>query len=100
KPQRRIVTIDREPGLGVLVSDGPAPYVRTDRARPRDAVQRLWVTDGPPAKIVFESLQHPQVIEPPRRGSLCKTVTIPPDDSWKGKVGAAEGRAVVHGVGV
>ena len=99
KPQRRIVTIDREPGLGVLVSDGPAPDVRTDPARPGFAIQRLWVTDGHPAKIVFESLQHPHVIEPPRGGSLCKTVTIPPDDGWKGKVGAAEVKAFFEAMG-
>jgi mannose-6-phosphate isomerase-like protein (cupin superfamily) len=57
------------------------------------------VTDGHPAKIVFESLQLPNAIEPPRRGSICRTVTLPPDDGWKGKVGATEVRAFFESMG-
>ena len=99
KPQRRIVTIDREAGLGVLVSDGPAPDVRTDPARPGFASQRLWVTDAHPAKIVYESLQLPHTIEPPKQGTVCRVVTLPPDDSWKGKVGSAEVQAFFRAMG-
>ena len=99
KPARRIVTIDREPGLGVLVSDGPAPDVRTDPARPGYASARLWVTDSMPAKIVFETLHLPHAIEPPPRGSICRVVTFPPDDGWKGKVGAGEVQAFFRAMG-
>ena len=99
KPQRRIVTIDREAGLGVLVSDGPAPDVRTDPARPGFASQRLWVTDGHPAKIVYETLHLPHSIEPPKQGTVCRTVTFPPDAGWKGKVGAAEVQAYFKNMG-
>ena len=99
KPQRRIVTIDREAGQGVLVSDGPAPDVRTDPARPGFASQRLWVTDGHPAKIVYESLHLPHTIEPPKQGTVCRTVTFPPDAGWKGKVGAAEVQAYFKSMG-
>ena len=90
RPARRIVTIDREPGRGVLVSDGPAPDVRFDPARPGLACARLWVTDSTPAKIVLESLHLPHTIEPPKGGTVMRVVTYPPDASWKGKVGAAE----------
>ncbi len=99
KPQRRIVTIDREAGLGVLVSDGPAPDVHIDAARPGFASQRLWVTDSHPAKIVFESLHLPHTIEPPKQGSVCRTYTFPPDDSWKGKVGSNEVQAYFKSMG-
>ncbi len=99
KPTRRIVTIDREPGKSSLVSDGPAPDVRTDPARPGYACARLWVTDGAPAKIVFETLRLPHVLEPPARGTVFRVVTFPPDDSWKGKVGAAEVRAFFRDMG-
>jgi len=99
KPARRIVTIDREPGLGVLVSDGPAPDVRTDPARPGYASARLWVTDSHPAKIVFETLHLPHTLEPPDRGTVCRVVTIPPDDGWKGKIGAAEVQAFFRAMG-
>ena len=99
KPQRRIVTIDREPGIGTLVSDGPAPDVRTDPARPGYASARLWVTDSHPAAIVVESLHLPHTIEPPAGGSVCRVMTVPPDDAWKGKVGAQEVQAFFRSMG-
>jgi hypothetical protein len=99
KPTRRIVTIDREPGKSSMVSDGPAPDVRTDSARPGYACARLWVTDSTPAKIVFESLHLPHTLEPPARGTVCRVVTFPPDDSWKGKVGAAQVQAFYRAMG-
>jgi len=90
KPQRRIVTIDREAGKSSLVIDGPSPDVRTDPARPGFALQRMWVVDGAPAKIVFETLHLPHTLEPPAGGSVLNVVTFPPDAAWKGKGGAAE----------
>jgi uncharacterized cupin superfamily protein len=90
KATRRIVTIDREEAKGSLVSDGPAPDVRFDPARPGYAIERLWVTDEHPAKIVYESLHLPHTLEPPPGGTVCRVVTLPPDDTWKGKVGSAE----------
>jgi quercetin dioxygenase-like cupin family protein len=99
KPVRRIVTIDREPGKSSLVSDGPAPDARTDPARPGYASARLWVTDGTPAKIVYETLHLPHTLEPPARGSVCRVVTFPPDRKWKGKVSAAEVRAFFQAMG-
>lgn len=99
KPVRRIVTIDREPGKSSLVSDGPAPDVRTDPARPGYACARLWVTDTHPAKIVFETLHLPHTLEPPARGTVCRVVTVPPDDGWKGKIGAPEVQAFFRAMG-
>jgi quercetin dioxygenase-like cupin family protein len=99
KPARRIVTIDREPNKSSLVSDGPAPDVRTDPTRPGFASARLWVTDSTPAKIVFETLHLPHTIEPPALGSVCRVVTFPPDDIWTGKVGAAEVQAYFSAMG-
>lgn len=99
KPARRIVTIDREPNKSSLVSDGPAPDVRTDPARPGFASARLWVTDSTPAKIVFETLHLPHTIEPPKLGSVCRVVTFPPDEVWAGKVGANEVQAYFSTMG-
>jgi uncharacterized cupin superfamily protein len=99
KSTRRIVTIDREAGKGSLVSDGPAPDVRFDPARPAFALERLWVTDEHPAKIVYESLQTPYWLEPPPGGSVCTVATIPPDESWKGKAGSAEVKAFFQAMG-
>lgn len=99
KPVRRIVTIDKEAGKGCLVTEGPSPDVRFDPARPGFASTRLWVTDGTPAKIVFETLHLPHTIEPPAGGSVLRVVTVPPDANWKGKVGAPEVHAFFRAMG-
>lgn len=99
KPARRVVTIDREAGKGSLVVDAPSPDVRIDPARPGYAIARMWVTDTAPAKIVYETLQLPHTIVPPPRGSVFRVVTVPPDDAWKGKVGAAQVQAFFRAMG-
>src|SRR3990172_12920240 len=99
KPARRIVTIDREAGKSSLVGDGPSPDVRTDPGRSGFALQRMWVVDGAPAKIVFETLHLPYTLEPPARGSVLNVVTFPPDVVWQGKVGAAEVAAWFKAIG-
>jgi uncharacterized cupin superfamily protein len=99
KPARRIVVTDREPGKSCVVSDGPSPDLRLDPARPGFAAQRMWVTDGTPAKIVLETLHLPHAIEPPANGSVLRVVTFPPDASWQGKVGAREVAAFFSSMG-
>ena len=99
KPQRRIVAVDRVAGKSSLVGDGPSPDVRTDPARPGFALQRMWVVDSAPAKLVFETLHLPHVIEPPAQGSVLNVVTFPPDAAWQGKVGATEVAAYFKSVG-
>jgi mannose-6-phosphate isomerase-like protein (cupin superfamily) len=99
KPARRIVVTDREPWKSSVVSDGPSPDVRTDPARPGFALQRMWVTDGTPSKIALESLHLPNVLIPPPNGSALNVVTLPPDASWKGKVGAKEVKAWYESAG-
>jgi hypothetical protein len=101
KPVRRIVTIAAENEKSTAVSDGPAPDVRIDPARPGFASTRIWVTDSTPARIkgIVESLHLPHTLEPPARGSVCRIVTFPPDDVWRGRVGANEVRAYFAAMG-
>ena len=101
KPVRRIVTIDGEDGRSKAIADGPSPDVRTDPARPGFAATRIWVTDRTPARIngVSEILHLPHTLEPPRGGSVCRVVTVPPDASWKGRIGAQEVREYFEAVG-
>ncbi len=99
KPARRIVCMDREPYKSTLVSDGPTPDVRVDPARPGYASQRMWVTDGFPAKIVLETLYLPHTIEAPPGGSVLNHVTFPPDAAWKGKVSEADVKAFFNMMG-
>ncbi len=91
KPVRRLVVID-ENDKSKAIADGPSPDVRTDPARPGFSSTRIWVTDRTPARIkgVRETLDMPHRLEPPPGGSVCRVVNFPPDDAWKGKVGAKE----------
>ena len=41
---------------------------------------------------VRDPLLLPHTIEPPTNGSVCRVVTFPPDDTFRGKVGAADVR--------
>ena len=101
KPVRRIVCIDDENGKSKAIADGPSPDVRTDPARPGFASTRIWVTDRTPARIkgVRETLDKPHTLEPPPGGSVCRVVTFPPDDAFKGKVGAKEVQAYFAAMG-
>jgi mannose-6-phosphate isomerase-like protein (cupin superfamily) len=101
KPVRRIVCIDNDEGISEAISDGPSPDVRTDPARPGFASTRIWVTDRTPARIkgIRETLDKPHTLEPPAGGSVCRVVTFPPDEAFKGKVGAKEVEAYFRAMG-
>ena len=62
----------------------------------------MWLTDRTPAgseDIRDRLARSPHGITPPSGGSLCRIVTIPPDASWRGKVGEAEVRAHFEAIG-
>jgi uncharacterized cupin superfamily protein len=99
RPQRRIVTIDREPGKSVIVSDGASPDVRTDPARPGFALHRVWVLETHPAPIVPESLQLPYVLVPPHKGATLNVLTLPPDADWQGQAGVEQANAFYASLG-
>lgn len=100
KPIRRIVVRDNDEGTrSRALCDAPSPDVHLDPARPGFAATRLWVTSQTPAPIENETLHKPHTIEPPKAGSLCRYLQIPPDDAWKGKVGSKEVRAYFAAMG-
>ena len=101
RPVRRLVTIDDETGKSKAIQDGPCPDGCTDPARPGFSSTRIWVTDGTPARIngVRETWQRPHTIEPLPGGSVCRVVTFPPDDGYRGKVGATEVEAFFRAMG-
>ena len=100
KPVRRIVVVD-ENDRSKCIADGASPDVRTDPARPGFSSTRIWVTDRTPARLkgVRESLHMPHTLEPPPGGSVCRVVTFPPEDSYKGKIGAKEVQAYFAALG-
>ncbi len=97
---RRIVVVD-EDGRSRALSDGPAPDVRTDPARPGFAATRLWVTDQAP--LVLDGLRElppvPDSLEPPSNGSVLRVVTFPPDDTFIGTVGEGDVRSYFQAMG-
>jgi mannose-6-phosphate isomerase-like protein (cupin superfamily) len=97
---RRIVTIDDEDGQSVAIADGPPPDVQTDPARPGFRSERIWTTASSPARIgEFRDavLAYPRALEPPRGGSACRILTIPPDAG--SKVDAADVAAYFRAAG-
>jgi hypothetical protein len=101
KPVRRIVTIDDDEGKSIAIADGPSPDIRTDPARPGYSAARIWVTDGSPPSIgpFRDPVLGPHTIEPPKNGTVCRVVTFPPDDTFRGKVGAAQVVAFFNAMG-
>ena len=102
KPVRRIVTIDDGDGKSLAIADGRSPDVVRDPARPGFSSTRIWVTDCSPATIgnYRDAVTHyPPSLEPPRCGSLCRIVTLPPDRSFLGKISAADVERFFHTVG-
>jgi hypothetical protein len=101
KPVRRIITIDDNHGKSVAIADGPSPDLRTDPARPGFSSARIWVTESSPVRIgdFRDAVTSPHTLEPPRHGSVCRVVTFPPDDTFRGKVGAKEVEAYFRAMG-
>jgi uncharacterized cupin superfamily protein len=62
---------------------------------------RIWVTDATPARIkgLRETVHLPHTLEPPPRGSVCRIVTFPPDDTFIGRIGAREVEAYFRAMG-
>jgi quercetin dioxygenase-like cupin family protein len=101
RPVRRIVTIDDENGASRAIQDGPCPDVRIDPARPGFSSTRIWVTDRTPGQIhgVRETLHLPHSLEPPCGGSVCRIVALPPDATYRNRVGAREVQAYFDAMG-
>ena len=100
-PVRRIVTIDDEEGKSLAVSDGPSPDIRGDPSRPGFCSERIWVSDASPVRIgdYRDAVLGPHAIEPPPGGSVCRVVTFPPDETFRGQVGASEVAAYFRAMG-
>jgi uncharacterized cupin superfamily protein len=106
KIPRRIVTIDDAGGKSTAIADGPAPDVQFDPARPGFSSARIWVTAATPVDIAhvadalkLQAATMPNGLTPPPHGSVFRIVTFPPDDTWRGRVGAAEVAAHFRAIG-
>ncbi len=46
----------------------------------------MWVTEGCPAKMMYETLQLPRTMEPENGSTTFRVDILPPDQGWVGKV--------------
>ena len=76
---RRLVTLDDERGRSRAIADGPAPDLRADPFQPGAMCSLIWATDSTPAAIAAQPARVADDLSPPRGGSVCRIVTIPPD---------------------
>lgn len=102
KPVRRIVTIDDSEGKSLAIVDGPSPDVSRDPARPGFFSTRIWMTHASPVPIGDYRdavAQYPPSLEPPRHGSVCRILTLPPEAGFIGKIGRSEVEAFFRATG-
>ena len=84
RPMRRIVIGNNSLGEIEVFSDGESKDIKYDPARPGYTSTRIWATEETPTKItdIQEIPDIPHSILPPKNGSLCRFLTIPPDSSF------------------
>ena len=78
RPVRRLVTIDDERGKSRALEDAAVRDVRTDAAGVSSTL--VWATERSPAPIATRVPRIADEMLPPRGGSLCRIVTLPPGD--------------------
>ena len=88
--KRRIVIGQYPNGDIKRISDETAQDIITDKARPGYKSIKIWATLGSPANFgnsaKEESDSYPHTLIPPKSGSMCRFVTIPPENEYIYKV--------------
>ena len=76
---RRIVTVDDPQGRSYRLSDGPSPHVVLDAARPGFRSEEIWAVGARPLAASRQTPTQLGLWRPPKKGSLCRVVTFPPE---------------------
>jgi quercetin dioxygenase-like cupin family protein len=79
---RRVVTGHNQDGKAIVISDGPAPAVRTNPLRPGHISVDLWKTGALPVIVRRESPDPtggPKQIHPPRGGTVFRISELAPE---------------------
>ena len=88
--KRRIVIGQLPNGEIKNISDGIAEDVITDDARPGYKSTKIWATLRSPANFgddaKEESDSYPHTLIPPKSGSICRFVSIPPENDYIKKI--------------
>lgn len=79
---RRVVTGHDRNGKAIVISDGPAPAVRTNPLRPGHVSMDLWKTAASP--VILNNAEPdptlgPRQIHPPRNGTIIRISEIAPE---------------------
>ena len=87
---RRIVIGQLPNGEIKRISDGIAEDAITDNARPGYKSTKIWATLCTPANFGNDAKEksdsYPHTLIPPKSGSICRFVTIPPENEYINKV--------------
>ena len=87
---RRIVIGQLPNGEIKRISDGIAEDIITDNARPGYKSTKIWATLCSPANFGNDAKEksdsYPHTLIPPKSGSICRFVTIPPENEYINKV--------------
>jgi len=88
RSMRRIVIGNNNFGEIEVFSDSESKDIKYDLARPGYASTRIWATEETPSQIanIKKIPDIPHSILPPKNGSLCRFLTIPPDSSFIEKI--------------
>jgi hypothetical protein len=97
---RRIVVVDENGASRALLNESP-PMVASDPARPGFSSALIWATGSPPVPLGpgVETPPAVSTLEPPLRGSVCRVVTFPPDETYLAAIDAEKVRAYYEAVG-
>lgn len=79
---RRVVTGHDANGRAIVLSDGPAPVVKTNPARPGYRGTDLWKTSATPAPITREEPDPtlgPRTLHPPANGTIIRITELGPE---------------------
>jgi mannose-6-phosphate isomerase-like protein (cupin superfamily) len=85
---RRVVTAQNDAGRSYILQDQLAPNQNEVASMPGLAITELWETLNVPANNegTADGADRPIRHEPPRGGTLFRTVEFPPDEVWRGSV--------------
>jgi len=101
RPIRRVVTGHDAEGKAILISDAPAPHVRTSPYRPGVAFTNLWTTAAMPVPVhgPTDPVTPEMKLDPPPQGSNFRIVEFAPERSYIGDIDAEQARAAFAAMG-
>ncbi|MBI4207925.1 MAG: cupin domain-containing protein [Betaproteobacteria bacterium] len=99
---RRVVTGHDRNGKAIVISDGPAPAVRTNPLRPGHVSMDLWKTAASP--VILNNAEPdptlgPRQIHPPRNGTIIRISEIAPETDAIRNLDSQQAREVFKSMG-